>query len=114
MFDGGQAIAGPVRATTARPARSTGLQAAYERADGEAVEVRYSLGAQSALVRLGVYDLRGRCVRVLLDEARAAGEYVQIWNRRDRSGARVARGVYFVRLLAGSERASRKVLLVRD
>lgn len=59
-------------------------------------------------VRLGVYDLLGREVTVLVNERREAGVH-QV--RFDRSG--LSSGVYFYRLTAGSNVKTRNFLLLR-
>ena len=58
---------------------------------------------QKAKVVLAVYDLSGRRVAVLARGEFPAGEYTQVWDGRDASGARVGSGVYFYRIVAGKE-----------
>lgn len=58
--------------------------------------------------RLIVYDLLGRRVRILLDEAVGAGEQATTWDGRADSGAEVAAGVYVARLsIDGTDRTIR-------
>ena len=52
-------------------------------------------------VRLVVYDARGTEVAVLVDEHQPAREHVVAWDGRDRTGQRVASGIYFCRFEAG-------------
>jgi hypothetical protein len=52
-------------------------------------------------VTLRVYDVRGRLVRTLHDDADADGRGSIVWDGRSRSGARVPAGVYWVRLQDG-------------
>jgi hypothetical protein len=49
-------------------------------------------------------------VRRLIDEPRAAGRHVIVWDGTDRAGGAVASGVYWARLDA--EEASRSVRMV--
>ena len=65
------------------------------------------------LVRITVYDLRGRLVRRLVDGDKDPGYYRVHWNGRDDHGARVASGVYLYAIDAGDYRATRKMALVR-
>ena len=51
----------------------------------------------SEAVRLEVFDVAGRRVRVLLDEVRGPGEHLITWDGRNGAGQRVANGMYFVR-----------------
>ena len=67
----------------------------------------------AAPVRLQVLDGAGRVVRRLLDEARPAGLQRVVWDGRDDDGRPAASGTYFAHLVAGSERATRKMILVR-
>jgi len=67
---------------------------------------------QRAHVKLMIYDLNGRVVRILEDGEKSAGRYTQIWNGADTSGSPVAAGVYLYRLEAGQNTLTRKMLLV--
>ena len=62
-------------------------------------------------VTLRVYDLQGRSVRTLLDQDAAAGSFVSRWDGTMDSGARAQKGVYFVRLTAGTKATERKIVL---
>jgi hypothetical protein len=64
-------------------------------------------------VRLAVYDLRGRLVRMLEDEIRPAGRYTMFFDGRDQDGSALASGVYFIRLEAGGNVATNRVTIVR-
>jgi hypothetical protein len=57
-------------------------------------------------VKLAVYDVLGREVAVLADESFAPGEYAFRFD-----GGRVASGVYFCRLMAGTFAATTKMIL---
>jgi hypothetical protein len=67
----------------------------------------------SGRVRVGVYDVRGRCVVEVADDMYEAGWHNVVWEGRNTSGRRVSPGVYFVRLSVGEKRTTRKVLLVQ-
>ncbi|MCK6618900.1 MAG: T9SS type A sorting domain-containing protein [Calditrichaceae bacterium] len=68
---------------------------------------------QGAAVRLTVYNAAGQAVRTLLNRQQAAGEHTVVWDGRDDVGRAASSGVYLYRLEAGSQVASRKMLLVR-
>jgi hypothetical protein len=53
---------------------------------------------EAAEVRVVVYDLGGRQVRVLVEEYQQAGRYEVVWDGRDAEGREVASGIYFYRL----------------
>ena len=63
-------------------------------------------------VNVGVFDLSGRRVTTLADGALGAGLHTLVWDGRDRRGARVHGGVYFVRARGDGFDASRRVLRI--
>jgi len=69
---------------------------------------------RDARVRLGVYDIAGRLVRMLVTGQQiAAGRRQAVWDGRDGTGRAVASGVYFCRLEAGDYRATVRMTLVK-
>lgn len=67
--------------------------------------------AAPAGVRLAVYDVLGREVRVLARDLRfGAGTHRVAWDGRTRDGRTVGAGAYFVRLSAGGRSESRMVV----
>ena len=74
--------------------------------------VRFALPA-SGRATLSVFDVAGRKVADLLDRPLDAGTHAVVWDGRDRGGARVASGVYLVRLSAGGETVSREIVRVK-
>jgi hypothetical protein len=75
--------------------------------------VSYEVPGPGGRVKIGVYDVRGRLVRMLVDEEKAPGSYTVRWNGRDEGGKVVASGVYIVRMRAGAFGASKKILLLK-
>jgi len=68
---------------------------------------------EPAQVRLAVYDVAGRLVRTLVDEKRRANYYRIQWDGTDNHGQRVASGVYFYKIVAGTRSLTRKMLLLK-
>jgi hypothetical protein len=64
--------------------------------------------AGASEVSLRVYDLLGREVAVLVDEAQAPGEYAVRFD-----GSKLSSGVYYYHLTAGEFGETRRMLLVR-
>jgi len=60
---------------------------------------------ETGWVNFRIYDARGRHVRSLVDEPRAAGEHELAWDGRDDAGRDVAEGAYYYQL--STERGSR-------
>jgi hypothetical protein len=69
--------------------------------------------ARSSDVTLSIFDVRGGLVKTLLRGRREAGVHRVPWDGTDSRGSRVASGVYFYRLTAGSFRETRKMVLLR-
>ncbi len=78
----------------------------------ERTTVEFDLPAAGE-VRLGVVDVSGRRVRMLVNHALPAGRHDAEWDGRSDSGARAAPGVYFWRLSVNGREISRKVLLLK-
>lgn len=64
-------------------------------------------------VRAEVTDLSGRRVRTLASGIWAAGENALQWNLDDERGARVASGIYFLRVRVGGREESRRIAVLR-
>lgn len=64
-------------------------------------------------VHLGVFDVRGRLVRSLVDGPLPAGDHTIPWNGRNGAGKRVSSGTYFVRLLAPDATETHTITLVK-
>lgn len=64
-------------------------------------------------VSLQVVNLLGQTVKTLVGEWQPAGSYRISWDGTNESGAAVASGVYFYRLVAGDIKQSRKMILAR-
>lgn len=90
------------------------LKAVWPNPSGGATRVVYRVPHSGDAHEVEVYDAAGRAVRRLFSGTRPVGDYELEWDGRDGSGARVASGVYFVRIhAAGATPAARKLVLVR-
>jgi hypothetical protein len=75
--------------------------------------VHFSLPGEDR-VRLDVYDVSGRLVRVLLDGLARPGNHMVDWQGINSRGEPVPTGIYFVRLrTAGGYEAREQLVLVR-
>ena len=63
-------------------------------------------------VELRVFDVSGRSIKMLAKGHMAPGVHTLAWNGTDDRGSRVPSGVYFYRLLAGSDRGQKKMVLI--
>jgi flagellar hook assembly protein FlgD len=64
-------------------------------------------------VRLAVYDVAGRLVRVLVEGETPAGSHEAVWDGRDASDRAMASGSYLARLVAGGKGQGVRLSLVR-
>jgi len=69
--------------------------------------------ADEADVRLEIFDLQGRRMRVLLNEHRSAGVGSVVWDGRDESGRPLTSGVYMVKFSGRGHVDSNKLVLLK-
>jgi len=74
--------------------------------------IRFAV-AEPGTVRLVVYDVGGRPVRVLVEGVRQASWHEATWDGRDDSGQAVASGVYVYQLERPGYTESKKMVLLR-
>jgi hypothetical protein len=70
--------------------------------------------AGATSVSLSIYDVVGRLLRTVVDDELPAGDHTATWDGRDAQGHRVTGGTYFVRLEAGGEVRTGKVVFLGD
>ena len=79
---------------------------------GETARLYYQITADGA-VTITVFTLDGNVVRRLYSGSKAVGDYSTSWDGKNLSGATVARGVYFIRVVAPGIDEIRKVMVIR-
>ncbi|MFH1277860.1 MAG: FlgD immunoglobulin-like domain containing protein [Candidatus Eisenbacteria bacterium] len=67
----------------------------------------------TAPVEIGVFDVRGRLVRTLVNETMGPGRHEAVWDGRTDSGESAPSGVYLYRIRIGSFGDVRKMVLVK-
>jgi hypothetical protein len=75
----------------------------------ESTEIGYRL-VRTGPIRLSIFDVNGREVRVLSAREQSRGDHTLVWDGRDSDGSRVPAGVYFCRLAASGEEASSRLV----
>jgi hypothetical protein len=75
--------------------------------------IRFGL-AKADHVEINVYDVGGRVVSRVVNQAFEAGEHEIAWNRLDRSGMPVPRGLYFTQVTYGNQHyaVTKKLIIV--
>jgi hypothetical protein len=76
------------------------------------VALRYRL-ANAGRVKLGIYDVAGRCVRTLVEGPGTAGVHDVVWNGRTSEGLDAGAGVFLYRLENGGREVSGRLVRVR-
>jgi hypothetical protein len=74
--------------------------------------IRYSLSRRSP-VEITVFNLLGQEVKTLENSLQSAGVYETTWDGTNRTGEKVASGIYFYRIKAGDNVQTRKMLLLK-
>jgi len=76
------------------------------------LEIRYTAN-QTGLLRLQVFDVRGRLVRTLVNGSTPESEGRMFWDGLNDQGRSVASGVYQLKLESGGSLVERRVTLIR-
>jgi hypothetical protein len=64
-------------------------------------------------VKLVVYDVRGRLIKMLIDSEMESGSHKAVWDGKDEKGTKSASGVYFFRMQVGSFTSTKKMTLLQ-
>jgi hypothetical protein len=79
---------------------------------GDRAELELSL-PRAADLSVNIYNARGALVRQIFSGAASAGTRTMVWDGRDAGGRQAASGVYFVRVTAGQDVLTSRVVMVR-
>jgi len=88
------------------------MQQNYPNPFNPTTTISFALPEQS-LVRLTVFDIRGKEVVMLEDAAKPPGTYEAQWNGVDQSGNPLSTGMYFCRLQAGNYNKTIKMVYLK-
>ena len=64
-------------------------------------------------VDLAIFDIKGRLVARLVSQSMEPGEHSVMWHGKDTTGGRVASGVYFYQLTAGTLVETKRMILIK-
>jgi hypothetical protein len=74
--------------------------------------IRFGL-AEAGVATVRIYDVAGRLVRTLVEDAHPAGNHAAVWDGKNHRGNKVPGGVYFCRVEVGSFVQTRKMVVIR-
>ncbi|MDD5687961.1 MAG: Ig-like domain-containing protein [Elusimicrobia bacterium] len=86
---------------------------------GQSTKINFTVGGKTAQfgevvhVTVAIYNARGEKVKTLIDEDMAVGAYQSMWNGRNFEEDIVASGVYVVRMKAGKDSVSKKIVVIK-
>ena len=83
------------------------LEQNYPNPFNPVTNIKFSI-PQSGFVKIAVYDVTGKEVRLLLSQSLKAGSYITDFNASD-----LTSGVYFYRLIAGSFTETKRMIIVK-
>jgi hypothetical protein len=76
------------------------------------IEIKYAL-ASATHVRISIYDLMGRRVKILINKKQSAGTYTVIWDATDEMGRRLSEGNYYTVINAASKECRQKITKIK-
>ncbi len=94
------------------PVETATLGQNYPNPFNPATTIPYTIERESA-VTLVVYDIAGREIKRVAEGQKPTGSYTAVWNGADEQGFQAPSGVYLVRLQAGSDVQTKKMILTR-
>lgn len=94
------------------PEETATLGQNYPNPFNPATTIPYTIERESD-VTMTVYDMAGREIRKVAEGQKTTGSYTAVWNGTDGQGFQVPSGVYLVRLQAGKEIQTKKMILTR-
>jgi hypothetical protein len=88
------------------------LEQNYPNPFNPSTSISYQL-PEAAKVSLKIYDISGQLIKTLVDEEQPADAYTTSWDATNKAGGKVASGIYFYELRAGSFTQTRRMVLLR-
>lgn len=97
---------------TAALPQTCSLEQNYPNPFNPTTTIRYGL-PEAAHVTLTLYDIQGRRIQTLVNDARSAGWHSLQWDGRDANGEGLGTGTYFLRIQSGSFAEIIKLMLIK-
>lgn len=90
----------------------TALRSIYPNPFNPETTVSFSL-KQDGRTEIHVYNILGQKIRTLVDGSLKAGNHTIRWNGKDDNGRGVSSGIYFLKMSAGTYKATSKLVLMK-
>ena len=90
----------------------TELKGNYPNPFNPETTIHYSL-KEASPVSIKIYNIKGQCVRTLINAFEEAGYHTAIWQGKDDNNKSVTSGVYFYRLKSNGYTSTKKMLLLK-
>lgn len=94
------------------PVYTTQLIGNYPNPFNPETNIRFSL-KDAAPVSIEIYNVKGQMVRKLVNDVKAAGDHVAVWNGTDNNGRAVSSGVYYFKMNTGKYSSTKKMILMK-
>lgn len=101
-----------VETVSGAPAGRLAIRKAFPNPFNPSTKIEFSV-PKAGPVSLRVYDVHGREVAKLLDEAMSPGVYRVAWNGKTSDGAALASGIYFAQIQSGASRQSVRLTMLK-
>jgi len=88
------------------------LEQNYPNPFNPSTTVKYSLPKYSK-VKIVIYNVLGRQIKILVNEFQAAGEYSVNWDGTDENGLNLTSGIYLYKIITDNYISSRKMILIK-
>ena len=111
--DPGPAYTLPLLPLVARLPKAPFVTQCYPNPSNPQTMIEYGVSEPASRVRIAIYDISGRVVRLLVDDVRSAGYYSVVWDGRSEVGEVVASGVYFYEVAVGNLKETKKLVVLR-
>ena len=102
----------PFKAITTQKNGVTVLNNVIDPTKGQETEILYTM-KRSGIATIQVFDLDGNLIKVLHRGRQSSGDYTLFWDGTNTGGRPVARGIYFIRVVAPDTDETRNVLIIK-
>jgi hypothetical protein len=112
LWDGDQHLGGPMSEGQGDTPPVFDLKAPSPNPFSRTTTITYAI-PQSGNISLKIYDITGKCIRILEDGIRQCGLHTIAWDGTDHHSRKIANGIYFIRLASNDRIALKKILIMK-